>query len=329
MGELTVPYLLIPQTLVRRERWPGGNWLQASPLVVPGQEVLPDQPVMRLLRSSQTVMRGGSLSPAIPHSGPFAITGSQRDTETVPAGLHGHVVELTQRGGVVVEAPVTLLSGAIGAGRQVAGVLTVWNPEQSQRKQRAIAPGAILVVAGPVDLALLSQAQRSEVAGIVAGSISLPDFEGFLRTDLIQLISCADIERSQAYLPPLTVLLTEGVGSFKMPDHVFSILSQRQGSMALLSGATSIPLGIFPELLISLPNQEVQPVAAVQPASLLVPGALVRVRSGDHRGVLGIIDYLFAYQYKFPSGIRSRAVRLYLEDGTQLIVPLFLVERVG
>jgi len=329
MGGPTMPYLLIPQTLVRRERWPGGNWLQASALVEPGQEVLPDQPVMRLLRSSQPIMGSGPF-PAVPlRSGPLAITGTRRDVETIPAGLYGRVVDLTPRGGVVIEAQTTLLSGAIGAGWQVAGVLTIWDPEQSLRKRNVIPPGAILVVSGSVDLALLSQALRSEVAGIVAGSISMRDFEGFLRTDLIQLISSSDVERSQAYLPPLTLLLTEGVGSLAMPEHIFAILSRRQGSIALLSGATSVPLGIFPELVISLSNQEVEPVEAVQPSPLLVSGVLVRVCGGDHLGVLGIIDYLFAYQQTFPSGVRSRAVRLYLEDGTHLIVPLFLVERVG
>jgi hypothetical protein len=324
-----MPYLLIPQTLVRRERWPGGNWLQASPLVEPGQNVLPDQPVMRLLRSAQAAMGGGPFATNTMRSGPLSMTGPQRGAETIPAGVYGRVVGLTQRGGVVLEAQATLLSGAIGAGGQVAGVLTVWNPEQNLRKQRAIPPGAILVVAGSVDLALLSQALRSEVAGIVAGSISLPDFEGFLRTDLIQLISSADVERSQAYLPALTLLFTEGMGSLAMPEHVFAFLNGCQGSIALLSGATSVPLGIYPELLISLSNEDVQVTKAVQPLSLLVPGALVRVCGGDHQGVLGVIDYLFAYQYTFPSGVRSRAVRLFLEDGSRIIVPLFLVERVG
>jgi hypothetical protein len=326
-----VPYLLIPQTLVRRERWPGGTWFRAFPLVRPGQEVLPDQPVMRLARSSQPLIGPASSSSTPPRSGPLAITGQQPDqnVETIPAGVYGRAVDLTPRGGVVIESQATLLSGAIGAGRQVAGILTVWNPEQNLRKPHVIPPGAILVVSGSVDLALLSQALRSEVVGIVAGSISLSDFEGFLRTDLIQLVNSSDVERSQAYLPPLTLLFTEGVGSFAMPEHIFTILSHNQGSIALLSGATSVPLGIFPELVISFSNAQTQPMQPVQPVSLLVPGALVRVCGGDHLGVLGIIDYLFAYQYTFPSGVRSRAVRLYLEDGTHLVVPLFLLERVG
>jgi alkylated DNA nucleotide flippase Atl1 len=324
-----MPYLLIPQTLVRRERWPGGNWLQASPLVMPGQHVLPDQPVMRLARASQITTDKGPFPVNTTCSGPLSIADPQRVLETIPAGVYGRVVGLTPRGGVVLEARATLLSGAIGAGRQVAGILTIWHADQTLRKQRVIPPGAILVVNGSVDLTLLSQAQRSEVAGIVAGSISLPDFEGVIRTDLIQLISSVDVERAQAYLPPLTLLFTEGVGSLAMPEHVFTLLNEHQGSIALLAGATSVPLGLYPELIISLPQETMQVSQAVQATPLLVPGALVRVCGGDHQGALGVIDHLFAYQYTFPSGVRSRAARLFLEDGRRIIVPLFLVERIG
>ena len=39
---------VIPRILIRRERWPGGYKIKGVPLVYPGQEVLPDQPVIRL-----------------------------------------------------------------------------------------------------------------------------------------------------------------------------------------------------------------------------------------------------------------------------------------
>src|SRR5436305_15313061 len=42
---------VIPQILVRRERWPGGYKTKGIPLVHPGQDVLPDQPVLRLERN--------------------------------------------------------------------------------------------------------------------------------------------------------------------------------------------------------------------------------------------------------------------------------------
>ena len=39
---------IIPQMLIRRERWPGGYKTRGSALVYPGQEVQADQPVIRL-----------------------------------------------------------------------------------------------------------------------------------------------------------------------------------------------------------------------------------------------------------------------------------------
>lgn len=313
---------VIEQMVVRRERWPGGDWLQALPLVSPGQEVQPDQPVMRLLRTTGP-------APKRPRSSPLSISGEYgaepSRIETSPAGLRGRVIDVTRRGGVVIESRATLVAGAIGAGKQVAGVLVVWQPEPKQ----PIPPGAILIVPGPVDLALLSQALRSSVAGVVASSISLPDFEGFLRTDLIQLISSADLERAQAQLPPLTLLLTEGLGAFPMPERTLDLCMQYQGTIALLTGATSVRLGAFPELVISLPLQDTEPWQPVQPDSALVPGALVRVCGGDYEGLIGVINYLFVYQHTFPTGLRARAARIVLDDQAHLVVPLSLLQRIG
>ena len=39
---------VIPQLLVRRERWAGGYKTKGTPLVYPGQRVQPNQPVIRL-----------------------------------------------------------------------------------------------------------------------------------------------------------------------------------------------------------------------------------------------------------------------------------------
>ena len=100
--------------------------------------------------------------------------------------------------------------------------------------------------------------------------------------------------------------------------------------MALLSGATSIRQSIFPELLISLPIKEVQRNwRPVQPDPALTIGSLVRVCSGIHESVIGEIDHLFIYQQTFAAGVRARAARLRLEDGSTLVIPLTLLERIG
>jgi len=324
--------------VVKKERWPGGYELQGIPLVYPGQEVVPDQPVLRVEQKKRVTPVQSSprqtLSSAQTASG-MRMPGenadaSGYDSEILPSGLHGRVVDITHRGGVVIECYASLLHGTVGAGKQIAGILTMWRAGGAGQRQQNIPPGAILVVPGPLNLALLHQALSSGVTGIIASSLSTRDFEGFLRTDLIQLLDSAHVEQAHTHLPPMTLLLTEGLGTFAMPVRITNMLSQHQGSIVLLSGMTSVRQGIFPELVISLPMKEAQQNwQPVQPDATFTIGAQVRVCGGEHEGKVGVIDYLFAYQQVFPSGIRARAIRLRVDDGSLLTVPLTLVERIG
>lgn len=309
---------VVTQTLVRRERWPAGQFMTCTPLVYAGQDVAPDQPLMRLERGLPQAV--GNIPPGyVP----------QQKAEIIPAGLRGRVVEITPRGGLVIESRVARLRGVLGIGGQTAGILTMWSQTTITQEPPAIPSGAILVVPGPVDLALLRRALASGVVGIVTGSIPLPDLEGFYNIDIIDLLNSPRIEAVQSLLPPLTVLLTVGPGRFSMHARTIELLSSRRGTIALLSGTTLPSKHRAPELLISLSPEEVlddqQPV---QPDLAIVPGAQVRVSSGDHEGAVGIIDYLFSYEQTFTSGVRARAVRLRLEDSSTLVVPLALIERV-
>ncbi len=235
---------VIEQTVVQRERWSGIYGEKCAPLVYPGQVVLPDQPVLRLppVRSS----RLGSRSPL---------------TEIVPSGLLGRVVKITQRGGVVIESRATVMKGTVGFGNPVAGVLTLWSPGDNGRLSTPLPPRALLIVPGPISFAFLHQVLASGIRSVIASSIVARDLEGFLRTDLIQLLECDDTEMVQAHLPPLTLFLTEGLGTYAMPSDVLTLLSRYQGKVALLSGVTSARRSIFPELVVSLSQQDEQPRA--------------------------------------------------------------------
>jgi hypothetical protein len=231
---------VIEQTLVQRERWPARYGARCTPLVYPEQKVSPGQPVLRLENAEPLEHRSSNSIMYVPA------------TDLVSSGLFGHVVKITPRGGVVIESRATLVRGAIGVGNQVAGVLTLWSSGGSSRMSPPFAPGVLLVVPGPINFAFLHQALVSGVSGVVASSIVARDLEGFLRTDLIQLLDCDDIESVQAHLPPITLFLTEGLGTFAMPSQVFKLLSHYQDTIVLLSGVTSTRKDIFPELLISL-----------------------------------------------------------------------------
>ncbi len=325
---------VIPQILVRRERWPGGYKTRAIPLVRRGQEVAPDQPVLRLEKKALieeiATIPHLSLPAVMDASGNFH-DGLAAASETLPSGLRGRVVDITRRGGVIIESHAAVLQGVIGSGKQVAGILTMWQGSGTrQQGQAAIPPGALLVVPGPVNFAMLRQAQVSGVVGVIASSAPSRDLEGFLRADLVTLIDTVDIDLVQAHLPPMTILLTEGLGTLAMPLRTMNLLSKYQGSIALLVGTTSIRQNIFPELVISLSVAEVQQHwQPVQPDTTLKVGVKVRVFGGEYEGLIGDVDYLYTHQQVFLSGIRTRAVRLRLEDGALLTVPVVLIERIN
>jgi hypothetical protein len=299
----------VTQIEVQRERRFVSYDTRSVPLVHPGQEVLADQPVIRLELSKHE-------SQDQPDA-PFVI----------PAGLSGQVVETTARGGVVIKTRATLLTGCIGAGQQVAGVLTLWQPGRAQ--PASIPPGAILAIGGPVSFALLKQALASGVVGIVASSIEARDLEGFLGVDMFDLLNSIDIDVAQTHLPPLTLLFTEGLGTLSMPESTFQLLRRYQGAIALISGATSTRYARYPELAISLPIEAAQrPWQSPTRDADLRLGVSVRICTGIYAGATGQIESFFVYQQNFLSGVQGRAVRLRLADGSHLIAPIMNIERI-
>lgn len=334
---------LTTSIVVRRERWPGGYELKCLPLVRAGEEVQPEQPVMRLEKIEKTstpLPQAPRLS--LPSAGANkSLPGMIKDAPQIrkavlPAGLRGKILGVTARGGVVIESQAAVVSGALGAGRQVAGPIAIWQasglsgPAGGTETEPYIPPGAILVVPGPLNLSMLRQAQHSGIVGVVASSISSRDLESFLHTDLIELLNSTNTEILLTHLPPLTIMLTEGLGTLAMPVRTLNLLSKYRGVTALLSGTTSIKSRIYPELVISLPPHEIDPDWKPLKIDLgLRPGAVVRVVSGSYEGSLGQIDYLFTQRQKFPSGVRTNAARLRLEDGSLLVAPLAVIERIA
>jgi hypothetical protein len=329
---------VIPQVVVKRERWPGAYRGKVVPLVDLRQEVAPYEPVLLLEQEEESgrVERKKDDLPVSVRSPSGRLdvqakptSGQDGQDESISAGLYGRVVGFTQRGGIVIESRVIHIRGLIGSGLQVAGTLTIWQPPHPDRVAQVIPPGAILVIPEPLTFALLHHAIRSGVVGIVASSIALRDLEGFLRTDVLQLLTTDNVELAQAHLPNLTLLCTEGVGSFHMPTYLLNVLRQYEGSVGLLTGRTSVRHAISPELVISLPAMEVSGEwPSPRPDPTLFLGVQVRVRGGEYKGMIGLLDYFFVHEQVLNSGIRGRAVRLRREDGAFCVVPLALIERI-
>ena len=328
------------ERIIKRERWPGeyvgGQRVQSVPLVTPGQQVPANQPVLRLERRTTTNSQ--------------ELSSVERRDEVVPAGLDGRVLGITPRGGVLIESYASVVPGVVGFGNQVTGVLTTMHVRDENGisgEMSKLPAGAILAIPEPLTFTVLRRAIISGVVGIIGSSIAFGDLEGFLQNDLLSLLESMNVEH--AHLPALTLMLTEGVGQIPMATDTLEMLQRHQGAIVLLSGMTSTRYHITPELLISSQydkqehssQQEREETKEREEAKdtedtedtedtghhSFSVGTRVRVMCGNQEGATGTIEYFFMHEQLFPSGIMSRAVRLRLDNGTLLMVPLIHIQR--
>lgn len=313
--------------IIKRERWPGeyvgGQHVQCVPLVTLGQSIQANQPVLRLERKSTSISQD--------------LSASERRDEVVPAGLDGRVLGITPRGGVLIESQAHVIPGVLGVGNQVAGVLTTMHVRDESGisgEMSKLPAGAILAIPEPLTFTVLRRAIISGVTGIISGSIALGDLEGFLHVDLLSLLESTNIEQVQAHVPAMTLMLTEGIGTIPMAAHTFETLQRHQGAIVLLFGTTSTRYHLLPEMLISISQQVGQEYSSQEKTDVeqthqsLSVGTRVRVVCGTQEGAIGQIEYFFMHEQLFPSGVMSRAVRLRLDNGKPLMVPLIHVQRI-
>lgn len=311
------------ERIIKRERWPGeyigGQRVQCVPQVAPGQHVPANQSIARLERQSSNSQE---------------LSVSERRDEVIVAGLDGHVLGITPRGGVFIESRASVVAGVLGVGNQVAGVLTTMHVRDESGisgEMSKLPAGAILAIPEPLTFTVLRRAVISGVIGIIGSSIALSDLEGFIRTDLLSLLESTNVELAQAHMPSLTLMLTEGVGQIAMATDTFEMLERHQGAIVLLSGLTSTRYHITPEVIMSSTEQSIREHSlqeeTAQTHSSLSVGTRVRVVCGTQEGATGTIEYFFMHEQLFPSGVMSRAVRLRLDNGALLMVPLIHVQR--
>ena len=149
------------------------------------------------------------------------------------------------------------------------------------------------------------------------------ELEAFARTDLTAVL---DGFASQT-TPPLTVLLTEGLGDSQMSPPILRALEQRVNDVILLDGQTDPRRNIRPEALLPLPLSAT-PTATPLP-SAFTTGALARVTAGPRRGESGRIGYLFSQAQRSQTDQWEPSALLRLEDGSTLVAPLALLDTIG
>ncbi|MBF6590312.1 MAG: hypothetical protein IVW57_07245 [Ktedonobacterales bacterium] len=241
---------------------------------------------------------------------------------TVIAGLAGTIAD-TSASAITIEGAAAIIQGMVGLGGAVAGPIFLIPPGESP----ALVPiqrGAIIVHPQRLPLTLLQRAATGGAAGIITGSASALELEGFARTDLSALLDGLIPDLSPF---PLTVMLTAGLGDLPMQPAMYTLLAQRAGTMALLSGMTQPRHNLRPEVLLA-PPPSARPIT-LPAESALVLGARVRVSAGQYQGAEGEIAYLFTHPQPSETGQPLPTARLRLENGNFCALPLALLDRVG
>ncbi len=242
---------------------------------------------------------------------------------TTLAGLAGRVTEVLPGQSVTIEGMATLINGLVGVGGPVAGPL--YFPPRGESLALMQAPrGSIVVFGQRAPLTLLQRALASGAVGVIAASASALELEGFARADLASLL---DGLVSLTAQPPLTVLLTEGLGDSEMNPAILRALEQRVNDVILLNGQTLMRDNIRPEALLPLPANAT-PTATPLPSALTI-GARARITAGAHRGASGRIAHIFAQQRRSDAGQWAPSALLRLEDGSLLVAPLALLDNIS
>jgi hypothetical protein len=284
---------VIPAARVRRRR---DLPAEARVLVQIGEQVAADQTI------AEAIAPAGSLP--------------------ILAGLAGAVTDVGSTY-VTIDGLAAVLQGPIGIGGAAVGPLAMVSTSDSS----AVVPiprGAVLVYPQQVPLTLLQRAVAGGAVGVIAPSAAALELEGFARTDLSAVLD--GLAGDTSWLP-LTVLLTEGFGDMPMRANIQHLLTERAGSLALISGLTNPRRNVRAEALLS-PTPNAQP-AALPADTGLDEGARVHVTSGRYRGREGVLAHLFAFPQPSETGQLLPSAEIQLERGDICVVPLAQLDRLA
>lgn len=242
---------------------------------------------------------------------------------TALAGLAGRVVEVAPGKSVTIEGVATLINGILGVGGQVAG--PIYFPQRGESLALVHLPrGSVIVYPTRAPLTLLQRAYASGAVAVIAASASALELEAFARADMTALLDGFVPLSAQ---PPLTVMLTEGLGDCEMSPPILRALEQRVNDVILLNGQTSPRRNIRPEALLPLP-MNATPTATPLP-SAFTAGTLARITAGPRRGIWGRVSYVFTQARRSEAGQWEPSALLRLDDGSTLVTPLALLDTIG
>ena len=226
------------------------------------------------------------------------------------AGISGTVTQLLPSRGAVIETTGSLIQGVWGNGHTDFGLM---QPKLASPDDKLTADqldmslrGAIVLGGHCQDAATLKKAAEVPLRGLVLASMP---------ASLIPV----------AKKIPFPVLVLDGFGVIPMNLISYNLLSTHQNrEISVSAAAFDRYTGVRPEVIIPLPaSRDLDlPLATEDFAA----GQKVRIVRAPYHAHTGAIETLLAGLTEFPSGIRTQAAVVQLDDGEGVNVPLANLE---
>ena len=244
----------------------------------------------------------------------------------VNAYVRGVVADIIPGEGVVVETHAAMLQGIFGVGGETFGeiAIAVASPAEplTESALHVRHRGKVVVGGSHVSHASLMRAREVGAAAVVVAGFDDRDLRELLGRDLgVAITGSEDIG--------FTLVLTEGFGHIRMAERAWKLLTEHDGALASVSGATQIRAGVMrPEILI--PRREQEAGAEAEHLTGLEIGSLLRVIRQPHFGRIGHVVELPPEHRTLESEASVRVLVVQFgDDGTRAMVPRANVELIA
>lgn len=235
------------------------------------------------------------------------------------AYVAGKIIEVIPNNGVVIEAMASFIQGIFGVGGEQHGELLI-----IAKPNEIVVPdmidsdckGKILVGGSLITLDAFRKAEELEVKGIVTGGINSDELDSYLGYEMgVAITGHEDIG--------LTCIITEGFGEMAMASHTYELLTELEGRLAAINGATQIRAGVIrPEIVVPLKKSESKDlIQHDELAEGMYPGTRVRIIRQPYFGAIGTVQYLPAELQQVETESWVRIMTVHLDSNEIVIIP--------
>lgn len=239
------------------------------------------------------------------------------------AYISGTVVDVEPGKAAIVETPCVWVQGIFGLGGERHGKLHLLKISPSHQITENDLPDDVsgLVLCGGTrpTIGAINKAANGGAVGFVTGGIDDETISQYLGYDLgIALTGDEEV--------PMTLIITEGFGDIAMSQRVIDTLSDYEGRLVAINGATQVRAGaVRPEIIVPLDTNTEHKMEPIKPLSLEV-GARVRLIRVPHFGKIGVVEELPVKPQEIETGAVTRVVRVKLDNDKLVTVPRANVE---